>query len=53
LFATVLVVTLFFFVTQHELFDATIAGVTGLTAALPAFTKVLTMWGDRGSRSPR
>jgi len=53
LFATVLVVTLFFFVTQHELFDATIAGVTGLTAALPAFTKVLTMWGDRGSRGAR
>jgi len=53
LFATVLVVTLFFFLTQQELFDATIAGVTGLTAALPAFTKVLTMWGDRGSRTPR
>jgi hypothetical protein len=53
LFATVLVVTLFFFVTQHELFDATIASVTGVAAALPAFAKILTVWGERAAKNVR
>lgn len=52
-FATVGVVTLFFVVTQHELFDATVAVVTGLTASLPAATRILTTFGDRATRSAR
>jgi hypothetical protein len=50
-FVTVVVVTLFFVVTQHELFDATLAMVTGVTASLPALAKIASAFGDRAARS--
>lgn len=52
-FASVGVVLLFFFMTQHELFDVTVAVVTSLIATLPSFIKFTTMWGDRAARSVR
>jgi hypothetical protein len=48
-FGSVGVLALFFLMTQHELFDATIAAVTGLTATIPALAKILSVWSNRSS----
>jgi hypothetical protein len=48
-FAAIAVVLLFFFTTQRQTFDATIALVGGLAAGLPAFLKTLSGFGDRSS----
>ena len=47
LFAGVAAVMLFFFVTQRQMFDSTIALVTGLAASLPAFVKMISGLGNR------
>ena len=52
-FVAVGAVALFFLMTQRELFDATSAIVTGLTATIPAFAKIVTVWGDRAARGVR
>jgi hypothetical protein len=49
LFAAVFVALLFFFGTQRELFDSTLAVVGGLTATIPALLKILTTFGERGA----
>ena len=46
-FAAIAVVMLFFFTTQRQTFDATIALVGGLTAGLPTFLKTLSGLGQR------
>jgi hypothetical protein len=46
-FAAIAVVMLFFFTTQRQTFDATIALVGGLAAGLPAFLKTLSGFGER------
>jgi len=48
-FAAVMVVLLFFFGTQRELFDSTFAVVGGLTATIPALLKMLSAFGERGA----
>jgi hypothetical protein len=48
-FAAVMVVLLFFFGTQRELFDSTFAVVGGLTATIPAILKMLSSFGERGA----
>jgi hypothetical protein len=48
-FAGVMVVLLFFFSTQRELFDSTFAVIGGLTAAVPALLKMLSSFGERGA----
>lgn len=48
-FAAVMVVLLFFFSTQRELFDSTFAVVGGLTATIPALLKMLSAFGERGA----
>ena len=49
-FAAVMVVLLFFFGTQRELFDSTFAVVGGLTATIPALLKMLSTFGERGAK---
>ncbi|HYK03154.1 MAG TPA: cache domain-containing protein [Thermoanaerobaculia bacterium] len=49
LFAGVAVVLLFFFMTQRQMFDSSIALVTGLAASLPAFVKMVSGLGNRAS----
>lgn len=49
-FAAVVVVLLFFFTTQRQMFDTTIAVVSGLVATLPAFMKMLSGFGEKGAR---
>ena len=51
-FAAVMVVLLFFFSTQRELFDSTFAVVGGLTATIPALLKMLSSFGERGAAKP-
>ena len=51
-FAAVMVVLLFFFGTQRELFDSTFAVVGGLTATIPALLKMLSSFGERGAAKP-
>lgn len=51
-FAAVMVVLLFFFGTQRELFDSTFAVVGGLTATIPAILKMLSSFGERGAAKP-
>jgi hypothetical protein len=51
-FAAVIVVLLFFFGTQRELFDSTFAVVGGLTATIPALLKMLSAFGERGAAKP-
>lgn len=51
MFAGVAVVLLFFFVTQRQMFDSTIALVTGLAASLPAFIKMVSGFGGRGAKA--
>lgn len=46
LFAGVAVVMLFFFVTQRQMFDSSIALVTGVAASLPAFVKMISGLGN-------
>ena len=46
-FAAIAVVMLFFFTTQRQTFDATIALVGGLTAGLPTLLKTLSGFGQR------
>jgi hypothetical protein len=46
-FAAIAVVMLFFFTTQRQTFDATIALVGGLAAALPTFLKTLSGFGQK------
>ena len=46
-FAAIAVVLLFFFTTQRQTFDSTIALVGGLAASLPAFLKTLSGLGER------
>lgn len=48
-FAGVVVVLLFFFGTQRELFDSTFAVVGGLAATIPALLKMLSSFGERGA----
>ena len=48
-FAGVMVVLLFFFGTQRELFDSTFAVVGGLAATVPALLKMLSSFGERGA----
>ena len=48
-FAGVMVVLLFFFSTQREMFDSTFAVIGGLTAAVPALLKMLSSFGERGA----
>jgi len=47
LFAGVAIVMLFFFMTQRQMFDSSIALVTGLAASLPAFVKMVSGLGNR------
>jgi hypothetical protein len=47
-FAAIAVVLLFFFTTQRQTFDATIALLGGLAASLPAFLKTVSGFGQRG-----
>jgi hypothetical protein len=47
LFAGVSIVLLFFFMTQRQMFDSSIALVTGLAASLPAFVKMISGLGNR------
>ncbi|HYC58206.1 MAG TPA: hypothetical protein VEK79_01440 [Thermoanaerobaculia bacterium] len=46
-FAAIAVVMLFFFTTQRQTFDATIALAGSLAAGLPAFLKTLSGFGER------
>ncbi len=46
-FAAIAVVMLFFFTTQRQTFDATIALIGGLTAGLPTFLKTLSGLGQK------
>ena len=48
-FAGVVVVLLFFFATQRELFDSSLAVVGGLAATIPALLKMLSSFGERGA----
>ena len=48
-FAGVVVILLFFFGTQRELFDSTFAVVGGLAATIPALLKMLSSFGERGA----
>jgi len=51
LFASVAIVLLFFFMTQRQMFDSTLALVTGLAASLPAFINMVSRFGNRSSSS--
>jgi hypothetical protein len=51
LFASIAIVLLFFFMTQRQMFDSTIALVTGLAASLPAFISMVSRFGNRSSSS--
>jgi len=44
-------VLLFFFGTQRELFDSTFAVIASLTATIPALLKMLSAFGDRGTKA--
>jgi hypothetical protein len=46
-FAAIAVVLLFFFTTQRQTFDSTLALIGGLAASLPAFVKTLSGLGNR------
>jgi hypothetical protein len=48
-FAAVVVALLFFFATQRELFDSTLAVVGGMAATIPALLKMLSAFGERGA----
>ena len=50
-FGAVAIVLLFFFITQRQMFDSTIALVTGLAASLPAFVRMVSGFG--GAKSER
>jgi len=50
-FGAVAVVLLFFFITQRQMFDSTIALVTGLAASLPAFIRMVSGFG--GTKAER
>jgi hypothetical protein len=41
--AVVAVTSAFFFITQQEIFNVTIAAITGMTAALPVFLKLISL----------
>jgi hypothetical protein len=45
----VLVVLLFFFGTQRELFDSSFAVISGMTVTIPALLKILSAFGERGA----
>jgi hypothetical protein len=50
IFASVGVVLLFFFTTQRQTFDSTIAMISGLAATLPLILKTLSGLGERGAK---